>query len=170
MGGEEWSKLGEAFNAGAPLADADPEQLKKFWRGWREIKAAMPRREGEGELGATSVDLIAAVGGIKETPSPAEFFALSMRANLLSGLFERGVLREFEEDGELSDSVFQVAATMAINIEDLGGVMLPLFLKKIAPKEAAEVKARWLAEGFDAEQPTIDKKFLEAVRKAQPST
>ncbi len=91
-----------------------------------------------------------------------------MRSNLLEGLFERGVLREFEQDGELSDSVYKAAATMPMNFEDLGGVMLPVFLrKKVSPEQAAEVKAQWLAEGFDADQPEIDKKFRNAVRKAQ---
>ena len=92
--------------------------------------------------------------------------ALMVRLTLIIALYERGVLREFEIDGAPGDQVFRAAATLPITRDDFGEAVLQSELKKKSTEEAAKIKAEWLAEGYDADQPKIDKKFLAAVREA----
>ena len=163
MGDEEIQEFHKAINAGAPVPVVDPEQLKRLWHGISrtiEMLAAQNRERGA----------IAGASLLSGTPTATEYFSVAMRENLVRALYDRGVLREFEQDGELLDSVFQTAATMPMSIEDLGEATMVKLVGKMPPEEAKEAKAKWLSVGFDVNHPKIDEKFLAAVRKAQQST
>jgi len=162
--GDEFRKFGEDFNGGAPVPPVDPEQLKRYWIGINRIIESMSPRDGTGGLGA-----IAGISLLSGTPTISEYLSVSMRVDLLRALSERGVLRDFERDGELSESSFQAAATMPMNIADIGEGTVLMRLCKMPPEEAAKEKAQWLAAGFDTNRATIDGKFIEAVGKAKES-
>ena len=155
---DEFRRFVDAINAGAPVPAVNPEQLKRLWRGVRDIKAASPQRKGMA---------IAGKSFLSGNPTTTEYLSVSQRANLIDALLERGVLKEFEAGGELPDCVFRAAAMMPINKDDLGEAMLQLHLTKMLPEEAAKINAEWLAEGYDADHPKIDDKFLAAIREAE---
>ena len=54
-----------------------------------------------------------------------------------------------------------------MNKDDVGEAMLLVHLQTMSAAEVEKIKAEWLAEGYDADHPKIDPKFLAAVRQAE---
>lgn len=164
IAGDEFREFGEKVNAGVPVPVVDPEQLKRLWRGIRDVLASLPQDK------ATGLGAIAGAAFMSGKPTATEYLSTSMRANLISALLERGVLCAFQQGNDLAEIVFRAAATIPMTLEDLGEATLQLHLRTMPSEEAAKVKAQLLAEGYDFDQPTIDGKFLAAVRDAERRT
>jgi len=77
----------------------------------------------------------------------------------LTALVERGLLREYRSGNELDDRLYQAAATMPCNKEDLAEALVLLRLS-LAPEEiAAKAREELRAHGYDPDKPAIDAKF-----------
>ncbi|MGZ4813920.1 MAG: hypothetical protein ACXVZV_00825 [Terriglobales bacterium] len=159
---EEFEKFCEALNQGAPVASVDSEKLKASWRAF--VKA----RERRAESKATGLGAMAGAGFQTEV-NHSELFSLMVRSLLLMALQERGVLKQFEVNGELSDTVVRVVAAIPMNKDDLGEALMRVELVNKSPEELPALKAKWLADGFDMDQAKVDEKFLAAVREAEGS-
>jgi len=96
-------------------------------------------------------------------PTDFEHMQYSTRLSLLTTLFRRGVLRDFESNGEPSEAAFRAAANMPLNKNDHDEALLVSALMDSSPDITAAIGAKCLAEGHDPEHPQIDKKFLSAI-------
>ena len=154
--GKDLKALADALNSGADLEAVDPVELKSLWGIVRKVGRGLP-----GQQIAIGVDGIVAASPTHREPSAREMMTLMARATVLSALLDRGVLNEFEENGELNDVVFRAAATMAVNACDLGQATLQTQLAKLSAEEAEKLNSEL------AGQLTIDAKFLAAIRAAR---
>jgi hypothetical protein len=147
---EAIQKLADNLNGDLPLPLVNSEDLKRAYQAVRKL--------GRLQWEAKAIGL----GGV----NGAAMMALMMRANLVEELRQRGVLREFEIEGELSNAVFEAAATIAVNKEDLGESFILSGLRTKSPEEVTKIKSEWLAEGYDPEHPRLDAKILAAIQVA----
>jgi len=139
------------FQSGEPLARVDPEKLKEVWRSTRKV------------MGTNSATGLGILGGFYSGGSEADVFPLLYRAMVVTALLDRGVLRDFQDDAEPRDAVFQVAANIAINRDDVSEAMFHLHLVGIPQEEAEQAKAEMLAERYSTDHAAIDGKFLTAI-------
>jgi hypothetical protein len=160
---EEARRAGEAFNAGAPTPVVDAAELKRAWRFVRKHRESSEYGEGK----ANGWIAFANPGYPTSNPSGENHTAMMLRYSLLNALLERGVLREFVKDEELADAVFQAAATMPMDREDLAEAMILQRILDLPAEQAAQWRASLQSEGADLSHPKIDDKFLAAVREAQ---
>lgn len=130
-----------------------------MWKGVQEAQEHSEQNKAAG-LGAVA-------GATWRAVSTESQHAALMRAQLVMAIWKRGILSEFETDGEPSDKVFRAAATFPMNKEDLGEAYLLAHLTTMPSEEAAKVKTQWLAEGYDAGHPKIDSNFLATVREVE---
>jgi len=90
--------------------------------------------------------------------------ALTIRLALLQSLFERNVLRDYLDGDELTDEVFQAAASIPCDKEEIGEAIVPVAMKQRPELECSELKREVIAHGYDPEQPKIDSRFLAWMR------
>lgn len=155
MGRIAMESLVERFNNGEPLASMDPHNLRLIWEAWDDGA----RRTGHKNFSVGADYLIAL--GVDAASLQGEAMAVCMlRQVLFSSLAERGVLDHFREGSSFRDEVFQAAATMPFNKEDLLEATALKQLRDIAPDAAATLRAEMVREGFDPEHPRVDQKLL----------
>jgi hypothetical protein len=154
-------KLSDDLNAGAPVPTVDPEELKHMWLALKKLQSEIP-----GEVRALGLGAIAGAGHLlKRDPTESDYMSFMMRASILQSLLDRQVLRDFDMEEERANSVFQAAATIPLNKDDLGEALMQQRLSEQTAEEAAKVKAAWRAEGYDPDRPLIDLKFLDFMQQ-----
>jgi hypothetical protein len=91
------------------------------------------------------------------------FLALMTRNWLISGLFARGLLKDYTDGDQLRDEVFRAAATMPCTEHEAQEAMVwPVILEEFPDKaEQEQIKRKSLAlDGYDPEKPKIAEKFF----------
>ena len=159
MAADESTDFVERFNReGGPVPEADADHLKKVWKRVREAE-----RMGEGTktfgLGACGID--ASPYGV--TPGE-KFHGLTIRVALLQSLSQRNVLLEYLRGEDFADEVFQAAASLPCDRDDIGEAMIQLAMKQRPEADCSEVKREMVAHGYDLDKPRIDSKFLAWIR------
>ena len=155
MTDDGFDKWHDDFQKGSPLPSVDPMILKEVWQIARKV-----RRSGEA-AGLSSF------GGFYASSSEKDMMSLMYRAMVITTLIDRGVLRDFQDGVEPRDAVFQAAAVLAIDKDDLSEALLHLRLEEISQDEAAQLRIKALAEGHDLDHAQIDARILSALRSAQ---
>ena len=131
-----------------------------MWVAMRRLHADMAL-----ELG-TQVGLgVLAAYGVDAIFQADRCFPLFWRHLLLSFLVERGILNEYKHGEDLDERVFNAAATMPCNLEDVGETMLPQLLAQSPADVLSEAEEHMLARGYNPEKPNLDGKFLDWLQK-----
>ncbi|MCI0355448.1 MAG: hypothetical protein L0099_10490 [Acidobacteria bacterium] len=154
--------LDEQFDKGLPVPAVSPADLKQAWLAVRAMEAEFGPRPGHAAgAGALGFDQSSRGPGFA-----TEFFAITTRHWLLSALVDRGVLKDYQNVGQLDERVFRAAATVSFNKEDLAEAMIALKLAGSPAEVVAQVKKDFLAHGYDLDHPRIDRKFLAWMRES----
>jgi len=146
-----------------PIPTVDPADLKQFWNGLQAITRVTPpgptRAIGAGALG---FDVKARGPEFEQT-----FLALTTRNWLISGLFARGLLKDYADGDQLRDEVFRAAARMPCTEQEAQEAMVwPVILEEFPDRaEQEEIKRKSLAlDGYDPEKPKVAEKFFAWMR------
>ncbi|HWY69326.1 MAG TPA: hypothetical protein VNX88_11705 [Terriglobales bacterium] len=93
-----------------------------------------------------------------------KFHGLVIRLGLLRSFFERNVLRDYLHGGDFADEVFQAAASLPCDRDDVGEAMVQMAMKQRPEVDCSEFKREMIAHGYDPDAPKIDSKFLAWMR------
>jgi len=147
MAADESTDFVARFNReGGPVPETDADHLKKMWVRTREAELMGHATKVFG-LGAVGIDAseFGAAPGEKMT-------ALVIRLDLLRSLFERNVLREYLRGEDFAAQVFQAAASLPGDRDDMGEAMIQLAMKQHPEADCSEVKREMVAHGLRSRQ------------------
>ncbi|HWC17241.1 MAG TPA: hypothetical protein VG498_09505 [Terriglobales bacterium] len=138
----------------APFPSVDPDYLRKLWKHMGEMEAlvSITKTFGLGALAGLGIDPAAI--------SPEQILCVMLRLGILRSLSKTNVLCDFMVDDEFGDKVFQAAATLACNSDDVGEALIQMRLRELPEDSSAQLRAELMANGYDPNQPAIDGKFL----------
>lgn len=143
---EEVSAEMKKIDQGAPIPPIEVSLVKRLWS----------------TAGPVPPDTGNAVGTIELTSQ--QFAAQYWRGILLTTLIGRGVLRDYVQDEESMDKAMAAAATIPCNKSDVAEAAMLFYLTQKPPEVARKAKEGMKREGFDADNPRIDGKFIQWMR------
>lgn len=146
-------------NEGGPVPEANPNHLKLMWNRGREAARMADLSTRTFGLGAIGLD----ASDLGDEPKD-KLGALTIRLALLQSLFERNVLRDYVHGDEFTDEVFQAAASIPCDKEDVGEAIVPFAMKLCPDMDHSELKREMIEHGYDPERPKIDSKFIAWMR------
>jgi hypothetical protein len=107
----------DELESGEPLPPVSVDDMKRVWHMVDAVKRVVVELGAEAGAGTVGID----VQSIAERCEPEENFeAVFFRVTLLRYLYESGLLDEWREGDSLSDSVFQIGATFAVEMGNRG--------------------------------------------------
>jgi len=128
--------------------------LKKIWKRIREAGLTTSATKTFG-LGAVGID----PWELGDRPHE-EVHALAIRLELLRSLFERNVLHDYLRGDDFAEEVFQAAASLPCDGDDIGEAMVQLAMKQRPEADYSELKREMIAHGIDPDHPRVDSRFL----------
>jgi hypothetical protein len=155
---DQTSDFADRFNReGGPVPEANPEHLRRMWKHAREnASLGKGKTSGFGALGLDASDL-------GDAPRD-KITILTLRLGLVQSLCERNVLRDYLHGDELAEEVFQAAASLPCDKEDVAEAMVLLTMKQQPQLDYSELRREMTAHGYNPDEPKIDSKFLEWIR------
>ena len=155
MAGDESNDFLERFNReGGAVPATNPEHLKKMWKCSRDPRVMGSATKTSG-LGAAGID----PSELGDAPRE-KVHALAIRLELLRSLFERSVLHDYLSGDDFADEVFQAAASLPCDRDDVVEAMAQLAMKQRPKADCSELKREMIAHGIDPDHPRVDSRFL----------
>lgn len=137
----------EKIEQGAPIPPIEVSVVKRLWSMGGPLEPGVGNAVGTHEL------------------TSQQFVAQYWRGILLTTLIGRGVLRDYVQDEESMDKAMAAAATIPCNKSDVAEAAMLFHLTQKPPEAARKAKEELKREGFDADNPTIDGKFIQWMRR-----